>query len=251
MAVLLLGGCDGFLGEPTGRRPYLLTENAFSFNGLLANGLLANGLRMNGLRMNGLRMNGLAVDNLSFNDLPADQSLSVLSYIASCALGPADTLTMTIGGVAQPFPGGLGLVPDFTTTGIDTDDKEQRISACLMARTNAIGKHVSISLVGFSTLRQGPAESDYFLLEASYWGNIFIPGAYMNVCTTPSFRTTTSLWLDGTFQRAGRSCMAGAGCGFAEFDCNGSSLQQDPATLNGITVFDSTTELQRAAAAPL
>jgi hypothetical protein len=158
---------------------------------------------------------------------------------------------VTIGGVPQPFPGGLGLVPDFNLTGIDTEDKEQRISACLMARTNAQGKHVSISLVGFSTLTQGPAESDYVLREASYWGNIFAPTGYMNVCTTPQFTTSNSFWLDGTFLRAGRSCMVGVGCGFAELGCNGSSLQQDPASQPGITVFDSVTELQRAASAPL
>jgi hypothetical protein len=231
-ALLVIGafvvGCGSGALDLRSARPYALTENSLSFNGLIANGLLSNGLRMNGLRMNGLRMNGLEVDSLSFNDLPDPaESLKVLTYLVECAALADEITTVTIGGTPTPFYGALGLAPEWNTSGIVGEDSEEKVTSCLMARTNANGQSVQIALEG-DGLSQDPGEGIYKFPEAAYWGNIFMPSAQLWAYPAQVFTRSA----EDEFIALGRSCMLGLEyCQFNQGDVGG-------APLNAITVSD-------------
>ena len=88
----------------------------------------------------------------------------LMQYMYSCALpaGKSATLSFETGyftcadGDAQPleFTGSIGLAPQWQATGPGfeggscDEDCQRWVSACLLARTNAYGKHVHISLRG-------------------------------------------------------------------------------------------------------
>jgi hypothetical protein len=138
---------------------------------------------MNGLRMNGLRMNGLTLDSLSFNDLPQDQSLTILDYLTSCALPDGHHIALTIGGQPFTFPledGGLGLAPSFEFDPLSDPMDQEFVSACLMARSNSQGKHVSISLRGPGVL--AAPDAGYVYADSGFWGNLFSEQATLLSC---------------------------------------------------------------------
>ena len=156
-----------------------LWANGLWANGLWANGLWANGLWANGLWANGLWANGLtgdaAVPGNTLRNSPYARQL--LQYIYSCAM-PATTYDTTLdpnggalacstsgGGPACdvgytcspqgtcviPLTGsvGLGINTNGSTWGASgtCDESCQRwVSACVLARTNAYGVHVEISM---------------------------------------------------------------------------------------------------------
>jgi hypothetical protein len=231
-ALLVIGvfvvGCGSGALDVRSVRPYALTENSFSFNGLIANGLLSNGLRMNGLRMNGLRMNGLEVDSLSFNDLDSEESLKVMTYLVECAAPAGETTTVTVGGNPTPFYGALGLAPEWDTDGIADPDSEERVTSCLMARTNALGISVEISLEGAGLTRDDPGELDLALPEAVYWGNIFMAPIELAAYPARVFDRDEGAW----FTQNGRSCaLNSTNC---QFDIGDIGVWP----INGIRVWD-------------
>jgi hypothetical protein len=233
----------------------MLADNSLSMNGLVANGVLANGLRMNGLRMNGLRMNGLRMNGLSINELSQDDSLNLMYYIVSCAAPPpppddptAPALTLFIGEKGSEIPyaffGDLGIIPAFSTDGVaETDvDGQQRLTACLMARSNSKGNHVEISLrmpyvIAFTL-------DEYYsfdIEEATYAGNLFQEGGQLEACLFDENwygRTGNhSIGSDlGLLSAAGRDCAVpetAAACGFTPA-CNANTQ-----SLNAMQVWDS------------
>src|SRR5436189_174054 len=116
LAIAALGStCSKNAGEVTPTKGALATGNGLAENGLTTNGLWTNGLWTNGLRGNGANNSGLG-----FNS----------DWTSWCG---------------QPVPGG----PTDLTTGKwgQCDETCQRwVSACVLARTNAYGVHVPISL---------------------------------------------------------------------------------------------------------
>ncbi len=178
-----------------------LSANGLSANGLSANGLSANGLSANGLSANGLSANGLSANGLSANGLTASGLLGggstaltdpmmqqVLKYIVSCALGPEQSLTFTAAGKAYSFPGQLGLAPQWGGDHGVCDGSCQRwVSACLLARVDAAGIDREISIRGpnLALLPTWSELAGYTQREATYFGNIFIPGQPRYLCLPP------------------------------------------------------------------
>jgi hypothetical protein len=158
-----------------------LSANGLSANGLSANGLSANGLSANGLTASGLLGNG----SLAITE-PTIQQL--LKYLVSCALGPQQSLTVTAGGKTYSFPGQLGLAPQWAGDHGSCDGSCQRwVSACLLARVDAAGIDREISIRGPNlVLLPSPKEiSQYTQREATYFGNLFIPGQPRFLCLAP------------------------------------------------------------------
>jgi hypothetical protein len=179
-----LGGCgSGAINARSAARPFAVTENSLTLNGLVQNGLLANGLRINGLRINGLRINGLTVDQLSLNDLPEAQSVQVMKYVVSCALPDDQSLTMTIGGTPYTFAGGLGLAPELHDASLDSPESQEWVTACLLARINAIGESVEISIRGRPDLipTTDYERQRFTVPEGAYYGNIFTEPAELYI----------------------------------------------------------------------
>jgi len=165
-----------------------LAMNGLAMNGLAMNGLAMNGLAMNGLAMNGLAMNGLAMNGLTGASLANPLTQKFLQYLVSCALSPQQSLTLTSGGTTYTFPGQLGLAPEWAGDRGSCDGSCQRwVSACLLARVDAAGIDREISIRGPSPgLFPSPKEiSQYTQREATYFGNLFIPGQPRFLCLAP------------------------------------------------------------------
>ncbi|HLK91993.1 MAG TPA: hypothetical protein VKZ18_19030 [Polyangia bacterium] len=165
-----------------------LTANGLTANGLTANGLTANGLTANGLTANGLTANGLTANGLTANGLSDPSTYKLLDYLVSCALLPQQSITLAAGGSTYTFTGQLGLAPQWGLDHGSCDGSCQRwVSACLLARIDAAGIDREISVRGPSvTLWPTPSEiSTYTQKEATYFGNLFIPGQPRFLCLAP------------------------------------------------------------------
>ncbi|HSD87038.1 MAG TPA: hypothetical protein VLB44_05965, partial [Kofleriaceae bacterium] len=179
-------------------------QNGAWQNGAWQNGAWQNGAWQNGAWQNGAWQNGIdeaywqngtwTADlwNSTFwqqqprHDLLAQNpyTAKVLQYIYSCAM-PSDVHRVLDagGGLTIQLDGGIGLEPQWDTVGGACDETCQRwISACVLARTNAYGVQVQISMRVPDTapdsikkaLALGPTEAqDYPHREGTFFGNIF------------------------------------------------------------------------------
>lgn len=92
-----------------------------------------------------------------FNSMVADalktsRGRELMRYVASCALDPSQKVTYTSGGAVDEWPGEVGLCSD---RDVDVGDWSARkaskpcqelVTACVLARINAFGRKVPISL---------------------------------------------------------------------------------------------------------
>jgi hypothetical protein len=154
MIPLCLAACAPEL--PVGQR----SQSALAYNALAFNAMAYNALAFNALAFNGLQIHGLDV---------ADASLRrFVEYFVSCALPAGDEVV--VNDVA--FAGAIGLAPEWPAGACDAGCRRW-ISACLLARVNARGERVEISLRGpHPALRPGPAELAAFTdEEGTYYGD--------------------------------------------------------------------------------
>lgn len=148
--VVALGGCDpDSIGEQT--------HAVLTFNGRYLNGRYLNGSQINGL------------------DLADPSTRETLEYLVSCALDADAEVVAIHDGVSHMFAGEIGLAPEWAD-GACGHDCQRWISACLLARVNARGEHVEISMrARHPALRPDPGELAAFAAEeGSYYGNLFI-----------------------------------------------------------------------------
>ncbi len=113
-------------------------------------------------------------------------SRELLSYTVGCALAPTDSFTLswtdsTGDTHAESYAGVVGLATDWANGPIDPTEQPW-ISACLIARVNHYGVHVSLSSRGDDSALTTSAEevSDYTYEEGAFWGDLFSdsPTAY-------------------------------------------------------------------------
>jgi hypothetical protein len=165
-------------------------------NGLhLNNGLdLKNGLHLgdNTPLVNGLGVghglstsSGLASEaglSPSAGFINSSAGRKLVEYLVECALPLGHSITKTgPGRDTFTFEGRVGLAPEWETGACD-EECQQWVSACLLARTNALGETVSIELVA-SHPAIGESRSQpqtYTYEEAGFYGNLFAnpPRAY-------------------------------------------------------------------------
>jgi len=177
------------LGTSNGFTQNGLSTNGFTQNGFTQNGFTQNGFTQNGFTQNGFTQNGFTQNGLTAMDiLEADpNAIDFVKYAYSCAMRPDQSLTLTINGVDHTFTGQLGLAPEWGLDGGSCNQACQRwVSACMLARVNAYGVKVNISLrapafaagsdedTRTKLLALGPTEAaDFPLREGAYYGNIF------------------------------------------------------------------------------
>lgn len=155
---------------------------AVTANRLAGNKIALNGHNLNGLAANKLAGNKLASNKLSANMLVAGDLLStadgreLLKYVVSCALPAATTLTADGGGTTYEFAGSIGLAPRWRHRRLTVTERRW-VSACLLARVNAHGLSIEISLRG--NHRALAATSDeaaaFTLEEGAFYGDVFTP----------------------------------------------------------------------------
>ena len=108
---------------------------------------------------------------------------SLLRYAIGCAL-PADASVSKDDGMQ--LAGALNLAPQWADRALDPS--EQRwVSACLLARTNLFGVHVTISMRGERPALSGSVteeeETAYTFQEGAFYGNLWAQPSRAYVCT--------------------------------------------------------------------
>jgi hypothetical protein len=219
--------------------------NGIWANGIWANGIWANGIWANGIWANGIWANGIWANGIWANGLTGAQLRSsvytrkLVQYIYACGMPGAATgnsyattldpnagaLKCSIstdcddgytcsaqGTCVVPLEGaiGVGVNADGSTwaaTGTCDESCQRWVSACVLARTNAYGVHVDISMRAPAdapdAIKQALKVSDaeraaYPLREGAYFGNLFktttlttapagFTGTDLPIVSTPSF----------------------------------------------------------------
>lgn len=140
--------------------------------------------------------------------LVTEKSRKVLEYVVQCALPLEVTAQAAHLGEMFRFQGDLGIAPDWRT-GALTDEEQAAVSACLLARTNAFGVPVRISLRSrdaplsrLPSLFAGREERRaYPVREGAFFGNVFSGAPTAYAC-----RGDTSPETESILRRAKRIC---------------------------------------------
>ncbi|WP_152629858.1 hypothetical protein [Haliangium ochraceum] len=146
------------------------------------NRLALNRLALNRLALNRLALNRLALNEISSDDLEMDPALDilatvegreVLAYVVQCALGEDTSLIAETADGSFVFHGLLGLEPDWVEEPLDLAG-QRSVSACLLARVNAFGESVPLSLRLPGRLPSTAQErASYKVYEGSFFGQVF------------------------------------------------------------------------------
>jgi hypothetical protein len=150
-----------------------VTFNAMTFNAMTFNALMLHPNE----KLKDYSLQQVVAPGSPFEpDLANDPySREFLEYLVSCALPQGDAITWQ----SQTWPGELGLCPAWKDSAPDLACQEL-VSSCLLARINAYGETVQISLRGLYTndapLPLASTEVDQFgWPEGGFFGNIFCP----------------------------------------------------------------------------
>ncbi|MBA2544456.1 MAG: hypothetical protein H0V17_32740, partial [Deltaproteobacteria bacterium] len=177
-----------------------VTFNALTGNALTGNALTGNALTGNALTGNALTGNALTGNALTGNGLTDGQmNREFFRYVYGCAARADQHILVTLDGQEHRFDGAIGLAPEWMSpvseggTGKCDHQCQRWVTACVLARTNAFGVPVPISIRGNHPALSniGPDELAQFpLREGSYYGNIFGGSLYGDdgryACTGPA-----------------------------------------------------------------
>ncbi|HYO70081.1 MAG TPA: hypothetical protein VEU33_28795 [Archangium sp.] len=171
LGVMLLGstGCQtGVQGEALEAESGAVERELRVANSLTTKALALNAISTNPLANNTLAHGGLAPlfdpgtgDGYLQLQLRDTDAQSFMSYLVSCALPEGRTiaweepLTQTL----RTWEGKAGLCPQWEY-GAPSDTCKHRVSACLLARNNALGRRVELSMRG-----EDPLQPALFPLE--------------------------------------------------------------------------------------
>lgn len=115
----------------------------------------------------------------------SEESRQRLKYLVSCALDEGTGLQGNYGGETYKFPGGMGLAPHWNESALSLSERRW-VSACILARTNAFGERIQISLradAPFASLQSTPQEmASHSLYEGGFFGDLFAEDAAAFVC---------------------------------------------------------------------
>jgi hypothetical protein len=172
----------------------LRTENGL----MMSNGLhFNNGLRLQDgeLLEHGLAVgHGLSIEHGLSSEpglssttgfLTSEAGQELVRYLVECTLPLGHSITKSdpVHGGTIAFDGFVGLAPGWET-GPCNQDCQQWVSACLLARTNALGQSRSIELVAshpaIGSRRTQPWT--YMFEEAGFYGNVFLDPPNTHAC---------------------------------------------------------------------
>lgn len=151
----------------------------------------------------------VAVIDLSGSALLATEaSRSVLDYVVQCALPDGTTAEAKYLDQEFQFRGAMGIAPDWRARAL-TNEEQAAVSACLLARTNAFGVPVQISLrsgegplAQLSSFATSEAERRTFpVFEGAFFGNVFLRTPHAYTC-----RGDTSGSTERVLRRFKRIC---------------------------------------------
>jgi hypothetical protein len=144
-------------------------------------------MTVNAMSLNALSMNGLALGTTSIDESEAcqttSQPLQLMQYTVGCALGPDQEVTVHLDGAEHRLRGEMGLAREWAEQPCD-ETCQGWVSACLIARINARGERVEISMRGdHPALAVDRGEAAAFPYEeATYYGSVFADSIQLNAC---------------------------------------------------------------------
>ncbi len=168
-------------------------DNALTENSLTVNSLTVNSLTVNSLTVNSLTVNSLTVNSLVNSALTDPNARAVMKYIVGCALPAGNNLTVEIpvgSGAYYTFSGQVGLYPQWGQGSCPAETCQPWVSACVIARMNAAGNVVPLSIRGAILAADAAEQSLYPTADAVYFGNIFTQPQIRYACM-PSGGTIT------------------------------------------------------------
>jgi hypothetical protein len=147
--------------------------NRIALNGIVANKVVATAMAESPLTI-GRAGAQLVANPVSGPLLATAEGRDYFTYIVSCAMPAGQVVVATSGGVSYNFPGGLGLTPDWQSRAL-TGSEKRWVSACLLARVNAYGIEVAVSLrAEHPALAVGADEAaTYGQAEGAFYGDVF------------------------------------------------------------------------------
>jgi hypothetical protein len=192
-ASLALFGCGRCTGSNPAGPSLGVTSNAITMNALTTNALTTNADRMSELLRSELESDSFGPGTSLGEALWDPNAQQLMAYLVSCALPPGEEVTWQPPPTNPPvapvtWRGALGLCPQWRDRGVAGDAScQELVSSCLLARNNAFGVEVPISIRGFDTgggyfgagtLDDGRPEYEaYPWREGSFYGNMFLPGS--------------------------------------------------------------------------
>jgi alpha-tubulin suppressor-like RCC1 family protein len=193
-------GEDGSRAETIERS--LAGPNGIAINGIAINGIAINGIAINGIAINGIAINGVTISGAELDPEQAEAFEHVLSYLVECALPAGDSITTrAAGGQLRVHAGMFGLAPEWKSRPL-TPGSERRLSACLAARSNLLGRTVSISLRHPQVETTELEAALYTTHEGAFWGSLFSSEPAIQVCRAQGAGLS------------GRMCAESDDCGF-------------------------------------
>jgi hypothetical protein len=211
ISIVVAGACGAEEPVITPAPEPFESQNSLSSNGIFQNGIFQNGIFQNGLFQretfengrsgNGVFQDGLLQDGLWRDEVwqrnPAALSVlrgnpyarQVLQYIYQCAMpassSPDPQVRLDPAGANVELRGQIGLAPQWGQPGGTCDQSCQRwVSACVLARTNAYGVPVAISMrvpdlpsvpphIRAALAVTASEASQFTLREGAFYGNLF------------------------------------------------------------------------------
>jgi alpha-tubulin suppressor-like RCC1 family protein/uncharacterized protein YjbI with pentapeptide repeats len=133
----------------------------------------------------------------------------VMTYLIQCALPVGHRGSFyDFNNVRTDVAGMLGLAPEWETATASSpvsQASQEKVSACLAARTNAVGTHVQLSLRGQGLAVSTTEYQQYGRYEGAFMANLFSSTPYVKACTVQGGGM------------AGRLCaQPGSSCGFTQ-----------------------------------
>ena len=156
IVALMAVSCEGGGGATEERQQPIIASNIIASNALTANALASNALASGPLAGallppdGDLETLGVVTQSEVVTGLQDPDAQMLMQYLTNCALTPEQGLQWT--SRFSPFPtarwqGALGMCPEWLTQAPSAQCL-QRVSGCLLARNNAFGISVPISLRG-------------------------------------------------------------------------------------------------------
>jgi hypothetical protein len=149
---LLLAACAADIGAP--EDPGLEEAEGIAYNGIAYNGIAYNSLTANATANPVMALVPLSTDSYNFGRVPEleyqlNDSLtqSFMGYLVSCALEPGQVVEYYEPGWENKWEGAMGLCPEWNV-GPASQECQELVSSCLLARVNAMGHAVELSFRG-------------------------------------------------------------------------------------------------------
>ncbi len=176
-ALVFAGGCVAETPDLGSTESHVESQNRIALNRIA----------LNRIALNRIALNGLTTLGGASTMLDTADNRDVVSYLVQCALPEGSTVTLSDGSNTYSFAGAVGLAPGWATTA-PTASEKRWVSACLLARTNAYGESVAISMRGpHAALGVDASEAAAFgLREGAFWGDVFGDTFDANACPGPA-----------------------------------------------------------------